>query len=224
MDVLVLKITGKAFDDGPELLGKYVSVLRTLSEKYRVVVVTGGGRMARNYIEMARRIGVSSNYWLDMIGISVSRINALFLIASLEGKAYPKPIESPIELLSAITSHKILVGGGLIPGQSTASVAVELAEALGVKKIYYFSATDYVYDKDPAKYPDAKPFKEIAGSRLKEILMQKQLPGEYALIDEKALDLALRSGIEIRLIFFKHPDKIFESLEGLNPGTRIIPE
>lgn len=224
MDVLVLKITGKAFDNGPDLLQKYVAILNTLSEKYKIVVVTGGGRVARNYIEMARNMGVSSNYWLDMIGIDVSRLNALLLIAALRGRAYPKPIESSTELLTAISSHDILVGGGLIPGQSTASVAVELAEAVGAKRIYYFSAVDYVYDKDPAKYSDAKPFKEIKGSRLKEILSQKQLPGEYALIDEKALDLALRSGIEIRLIFFKYPDRIFESIEGLNPGTRIIPE
>jgi uridylate kinase len=224
LNTLVLKITGKAFDEGPWLLEKYVSILKTLSEKYKLVVITGGGRLARHYIDMARNIGVVSNYWLDLIGIDVSRLNALLLIASMEGRAYPKPYESLSELLSALPYSNVLVAGGLIPGQSTASVAVQSAEAVGARILYYFSAVSYVYDKDPVKHVDAQPFKEITATRLKEILAQKQLPGEYALIDDKALDMAVRSGIEICLIFFKHPEKIFESLNGLNPGTRILPE
>ncbi|QOR95043.1 UMP kinase [Thermosphaera chiliense] len=224
LNTLVLKITGKAFDEGSGLIEKYVSILKTLSEKYKLIVITGGGRLARHYIDMAKNIGVTSNYWLDLIGIDVSRLNALLLIAGMEGRAYPKPYESLNELLSALPYSNVLVAGGLIPGQSTASVAVQSAEAVGARVLYYFSAIDYVYDKDPAKHSDAQPFKEITATRLKEILAQKQLPGEYALIDDKALDMAVRSGIEIRLIFFKNPEKIFESLNGLNPGTRILPK
>jgi uridylate kinase len=85
---LVIKITGKAFDD-PELLAKYIDVLRKLLEEYRILVVTGGGSIARKYIDSATRVGVKSNYWLDLIGIWASRLNGLILISALSNYAYP---------------------------------------------------------------------------------------------------------------------------------------
>lgn len=224
MKALVLKITGKAFDAGSSLVRKYVGVIQKLLEEYKLVVVAGGGEAARKYISLARDIGVRSNYWLDMIGIYASRLNALLLISYFQGRAYPKPVESPQEALEAITKCDLVVSGGLIPAQSTASVALELAEALGAGELYYFSAIGYVYDKDPRKYSDAKPFKEIRASELKSVLQQRMLPGEYALIDEKALDIAIRSGIRIQLIPFEEPERIFDALRGENPGTLIKPE
>lgn len=223
MTILVVKITGKAFDSGADVLAKYIKALRELSEKNKVVVVTGGGNIARRYIGLARDLGVVSNYWLDEVGIAVSRLNSYLLIAAMGDKAYPKPVEGLGELLRALGSHQIVFSGGLIPGQSTASVAIEAAEAVGARRVYYFSAIGYVYDKDPLRYSDAKPFQVIMASELKNILEQRLLPGEYALIDEKALDLALRSGIEIQLIPYESPEKIWEALSGKNPGTLIVP-
>lgn len=224
MRVLVLKITGKAFDAGSSLVIRYANIIRRLLEEHKLIVIAGGGEAARRYISLARDIGVKSNYWLDMIGIHASRLNALLLISYFQGRAYPKPVESPQEALDAIMKSDLVVSGGLIPAQSTASVALELAEAVGAGELFYFSAIGYVYDRDPRKYSDARPFKEIAASELKSALQQRMLPGEYALIDEKALDIALRSGIRIQLIPFEEPERIFEALGGGNPGTLIRPE
>lgn len=223
MKPLVLKVTGRVFDSEPELLAKLIHVVRGLSENYRIVIVAGGGGTARRYITSAKSIGVSSNYWLDLIGIWASRLNSLLLISALQPYSYPKPAASLEEALEALASSRIVVMGGLIPGQSTASVAVEVAEALSVSELYYLSAAGYVYDKDPARYPDAKPLKEINASMLKEMLRQKQLPGEYALIDEKALDLAVRSNILIKLVDYREPEKLLEAIRGGNPGSMIHP-
>lgn len=120
--------------------------------------------------------------------------------------------------------YPITVTGGLIPGQSTASVLLQVAEALGVKRVYYFSAVGKVYTKDPTKYPDAKPLNEISASELKKIVEQKTLPGDYALIDVQALELTVRSNIEVQVLDYKNPESIFEALKGKNPGTRILPK
>lgn len=220
---IVLKITGKAFDEEPLLIKRYVSVLRKLVERYNIVVVTGGGKTARRYIDIIRQTGVESNYWLDLAGIWVSRLNALLIIAALTPYSYPKPASSIEEAIVALGPFKIVVMGGLVPGQSTASVLLQVAEAFSVRRVYYYSVVGKVYTKDPLKHPDAEPLSIVTASELKGILEQSLLPGEYALIDTRALDIAIRSGIEIQVLFYKEPEQLFEALEGGNPGTTIIP-
>ncbi|ABN69882.1 uridylate kinase, putative [Staphylothermus marinus F1] len=222
-NTLVIKITGKLFDTNASLIKKYVEIFKDLSGKYKLAIITGGGGLARKYIGYAREIGVSSNYWLDMIGIRSAQLNAYLLISSLYPKAYPEPVNNLEELLRIMNNYEIAVLGGLIPGQSTSSVALEVAEALGVSKVIDYSAIDKVYDKDPLKYPDAKPYDKISIAKLREILRQKQLPGEYALIDLRALDIAERSKITIIITHYKKPNTIYDILRGENPGTIIYP-
>ncbi|MEM1627841.1 MAG: UMP kinase [Desulfurococcaceae archaeon] len=224
MEILVLKITGKAFDEGFQLISRYMDVmLKLLKEKYKLVIVTGGGSIARKYITLARELGINSNYWLDEIGIWVSALNGLLFIAGLQPYTYPHVSRDIVEVVSALRYNDVVVLGGLIPGQSTASVLLEVAEAVGARRVYYFSAVGKVYEKDPEKYPDAKAFDVIKASKLREIIEQKMLPGEYVLIDIHALDLAIRSNIEIQLLHYKEPELIFEALRGRNPGTLILP-
>lgn len=222
MEYVVLKITGKAFTSS-DLLLRYVEVIRALSKTHRVVVVTGGGEIARRYIEVARGININSNYWLDEIGIWVSRLNALLLIGALSPFTSPTPPQTLEDIIRAAILYPVTVTGGLIPGQSTALVLLQVAEALGASRVYYFSAIGKVYSKDPTKYPDAQPLSEITATELKRVIEQKILPGDYALVDLHALELAIRSNIEIQILDYKKPELLFEALRGQNPGTRILP-
>ena len=52
-----------------------------------------------------------------------------------------------------------MVAAGWHPGWSTDFVATILAERLQAKTILNLSNIDYVYDKDPNKYKDAKKIK-----------------------------------------------------------------
>jgi len=220
--VVVVKLTGKLFDDSAKLKN-YVELFRKLVEKYKFAIIVGGGNRAREAINLAKSVGVSSNYWLDVIGIAASQLNAYILIAGLTPHAYHKPVESLAELLQAVKTSSVAVIGGLIPGQSTAAVAVEVAEALGVDTVIDLAVVDYVYDKDPVKHPDAKMYKEIPASQLKRLLEQSILPGEYALIDVRALEMAMRSGIKIYIAHYKNPENLVKILSGENPGTVIYP-
>jgi len=222
VEYMVLKITGKAFTSS-DLLLRYIEVIRALSKTHRVVVVTGGGEIARRYIEVARGININSNYWLDEIGIWVSRLNALLLIGALSPFTSPTPPQTLEDIIRAAILYPVTVTGGLIPGQSTALVLLQVAEALGASRVYYFSAIGKVYSKDPTKYPDAQPLSEITVTELKRVIEQKILPGDYALVDLHALELAIRSNIEIQILDYKKPELLFEALRGQNPGTRILP-
>lgn len=223
----VLKITGKAFTlENTRVLRRYVEVLRELASRgYRIAVVAGGGFIARQYIDMARSLGVESNYWLDSIAIKASRLNAQLIATALHPIAYPKPAESLEELVETASRYKIVVIGGLIPGQSTATVAVEVAEALGVDTIVNAGAIDYVYTKDPTRHPNAKPLKQVTATQLLKLLETKMLPGQYELLDIHAIEIMKRSKIKMILTHYKKPENIMKIvLERQNPGTIILPE
>ncbi|MEM4488208.1 MAG: UMP kinase [Desulfurococcaceae archaeon] len=224
MSLLVIKITGKAFDEGTPLLDRYASTLKKLLETYKLLIVTGGGNTARKYMSVAKDLGVHSAYWLDSIGIMASRLNSLLLIASLSPHAYPRVPSTVEDTITALSSHRAVSVGGLIPGQSTAAVLLQVAEALAVRKVYYYSAIGKVYTKDPVKHPDAKPLSVIPASTLKAIIEQRNLPGEYALVDVSALDIAVRSKIEVQILNYREPELIYSALNGGNPGTIITPE
>ena len=55
--------------------------------KVQPIVITGGGRIARHYINLARNLG-SDEASLDIMGIEVSRLNAKLLIVALKEMAY----------------------------------------------------------------------------------------------------------------------------------------
>ncbi|MEM2602412.1 MAG: UMP kinase, partial [Candidatus Bathyarchaeia archaeon] len=75
----VVKISGSVFPKSLEtdLIKSYAAELRALREEgHGLIVVTGGGANARNYIRALRELGGSESH-CDEIGIRVSRLNAL---------------------------------------------------------------------------------------------------------------------------------------------------
>ncbi|MEZ0393478.1 MAG: UMP kinase [Desulfurococcaceae archaeon] len=220
---LVVKVTGKAFDS-PEILARTVEQIRELARSRSVLVVVGGGSLARKAIDLARSLGVASNFWLDEIGIEASRLNALLMAAALSPLSAPKIPSSLREALDMLASHRVVVMGGLVPGQSTAAVALEAAEMVGAREVYGLSAAGKVYDSDPSANPNARPLDVVKAAELKAILGSRGLPGDYALIDSTALDVAIRSKITIKIADYRRPELLAEMVSGGNPGTTILPE
>ncbi len=81
---VVLRIGGSvvASPVNTELMGKYAELLKTLKKQgHEVAVVVGGGKLAREFIGIAKNLGLDERAQ-DEIAISVSRLFAqLFLLA-----------------------------------------------------------------------------------------------------------------------------------------------
>ncbi|GAG25334.1 unnamed protein product, partial [marine sediment metagenome] len=77
-------------------------------------------------------------------------------------------ISDPTEKINF--KKKILFAGGWKPGWSTDYDAVLLAKNLCVNEIINITNTDYVYDKDPNKFKDAKPIKEISWKKFRKLV------------------------------------------------------
>lgn len=220
---VLLKLSGKIVNpDSPELIERYVqAIIRAVDSGRRIAVVVGGGQQARTYIRCARALGLN-NAQADMIGIEVARINALLLAYALGDYAYV-PIPRSIEdVQRAWSTGKVVVVGGLQPGQSTAAVAAVVAETLGIRRMLYATDVDGVYDKDPKRFPDAKRFDSISIDVLGQVMSQRFEAGGYELLDPIAVQVIKRSCIEV-VVFNGFDSGNFERiLSGEVVGTRIV--
>jgi len=213
---LVIKLSGRIFED-EELVLRYAQIIKARRDK--VGVVTGGGEVARRYISVARR-GGASNTFQDLLGIYASRLNALLLISLLDN-AYPRVPTNIEEFLEAWRIHQVVVSGGFQPGQSTATVAALVAEAVGASALLNAANIDAVYSDDPRKNPDAERIPELTYDEFEKILRSSSLPGGYELMDVWSLSILKRSCVTTYVFDGRRPEHIEAIARGENPGSRI---
>lgn len=223
---LVIKIGRYVFDGtfDAEKISAYVELFRKLKRDFhKIVVVTGGGEDSRKYIDAARKLG-GSEFICDVLGIGVSRLNALLFIAGLRDDAYPESPSTLEELRKAFEGGKIVVMGGLQPGQSTNAVAALAAEAIGANLLINATNIDGVYSADPKMNSKAQKLNVITTDNLlKIVLNRKLLAGKYELFDPIAIKIVGRSKIPARIIDGRKPDNIERVIKGEDIGTLIQP-
>jgi uridylate kinase len=223
-DRIVIKLSGRVFsgDDNGSDIRKYAGLLAELSARVQPVVVAGGGKMARHYISIARGFGLDEAS-LDIMGIEVSRLNAKLLIAALGRKAHPSVPEDLEQVTDAVASSgKVVVTGGLHPGQSTNATAALIAEKVGAKKFINATDVDGIYDSDPRTNKNARMFNEITTRKCRELLGgENSMAGGYDLMDIVALKVIERSKIPT-VVIKSDPATIKNAAIGrAASGTRI---
>ena len=222
---LVLKIGGSILfnenDINIELINQWIKIIRKLrNDGHQVGVVVGGGKPARDFTKAAQELGANASYQ-DLIGIASARQNARLIISGLS-EAFPHPPKDYQELISVVHEHPLVIVGGFQPGQSTNAVAAIFAEYIGADYLFNLSNITHVYDKDPAKFRDAKPLDQISYFEFTEILKQnEQSPGEYALFDVVGVGIVQRSKIKLVFLDGRTPEFLLDILEGKNQGTLV---
>jgi uridylate kinase len=224
---IVIKLTGRVFNS-EELVSKYADIIAEEAGK-GVVVVTGGGDVAWRYIEMARKL-TGREAAADMLGIWASRLNALLMMYTLLARGvnvYLSIPETLQELGKAYSSSKVIVMGGLQPGQSTTMVSVLAAEYLGIGTVVNCSNIDALYTDDPSKNPNAVKIWRAKLSEVEGILSRegvRSFAGTYELIDEWALQIMRRSNVSMVILDGRDPGKLIKYLRyGDIDGTLITP-
>jgi len=220
----VLKVGGFAFSDGRQesILQQYVDLLIQLSKEHQLIVIAGGGAIARIYINAARKMGVPESL-CDQLGILVSRLNARLIADGLGEHAYPEIPLTVSELKHYYASGKIVAMGGLQPGHSTNAVAAIAAETVRAEIFINATNVDGVYTGDPTKDPKARRLEEVTVSRLSEILSGgKTSAGTYELMDPVALKVIERSRIPTTIIDGRTPTNVLKAIRREKTGTRII--
>ena len=167
-------------------------------------IVIGGGAIARIYIKAARELGVNESS-CDMMGIDISRVNCRLLLGAIGQQAYPKPAHNLEQALEYATSRKIVIMGGITPGQSTTSVTFELAEALNATDVLILTDVDGVYNKDPKKHKDAVKYEKLTTDQIESLFISsgsdtQSAAGEYRIMDAISLQIFKRSKLHVQLL------------------------
>jgi uridylate kinase len=202
---VVLKIGGSVLvpsEASPDThaISGVISVLRDLNRSMLTGVVVGGGKINSAYVDAGRKLGMNQ-YQLDQLGIEISRINAKLLASSAKFALQRIP-ESVEEASALMEKGKVVVMGGVTPGQTTDAVAALWAENLGGARLVITTNVDGVYDKDPAKHGDAKKFDLMAAENLVKLanLYDSRGARENFVVDLLAAKIIKRSGIETHII------------------------
>lgn len=199
---IVIKLSGSLFglNANKEFIEKYAHMLLDIHKSLQPIVISGGGTIARQYINFARMLG-SDEANLDIMGIDVSRLNARLLLVALGDRAYPNVPKSLEEVTTAAESGKIVVSGGLHPGQSTNATSALIAERVGAMRFLNATDVEGIYDSDPNTNKNAKLFRRITIQQCMEILVAgSSMAGTYDLMDIVALKVIERSKIPTRIV------------------------
>lgn len=220
---VVIKLSGSIFSQDTDYakIRKYAEMLSDISNRVQPIVIAGGGKVARHYINLARNLG-SDEANLDIIGIDVSRLNAKLLITALGDQAYSQVPKNLEEVAIAVDSSKIVIAGGLHPGQSTNATSALIAETSKASSFVNATDVDGIYDSDPNTNTKARLFKEITVNECMEILrVESAMAGTYDLMDIIALKVIERSKIPTRVVRSDTSD-IRDAVDGKDIGTKII--
>ncbi len=213
---IALSVGGSILDD-IDYIRKLASVLKKISRKNKLYIVTGGGKTARKYIDICRSFGANESF-LDDVGIDATRLNARLLIAAI-GNAYPKPATNFDEAIIGGKNFPVVVMGGTHPGHTTDAVTAMLAERVKADKLIIATNVDYVYTADPKKYRNAKVLKKLTADEL--IKIASRIGGEAgskSVVDLLAARIIARSKIKTFVINGKN----LSSLKNLVEGKKFV--
>ena len=221
---IVLSLGGSVLlpDLEKPFIKQYVDILTKLSEKFRLFVVVGGGGTARKYINLAKNYG-GDNAFADELGILVTRLNATLLIGALGEEAYPTIPKDYSDALCAAETGKIVVMGGVTPGQTTDAVAAVLSERVKASLFVNLTAIDGIYSADPKADPSARKYERMTPLELLNIIVsQHAIAGINTVMDIVAVKIIERSHIPLLVIDGRSPQLLMDAINlGEYSGTLV---
>jgi uridylate kinase len=203
-----------------EFVRAIAAAIKKSNEKIGILV--GGGKTAREYAEAARNLG-ASEFEADELAIMSTRQNAMLLVAALKGTAYPVALTDFINAKKAAVNSRVVIMGGTIPGVTTDTDAVLLAEAIGAKRLVNISHISGIFNKDPRKFNDAKKFDRLSFDEMIALAMEsdKRKAGTNFVFDMVACKLIARSKIETHFVG-KEISEIEKAIAGKKHNGSVV--
>jgi uridylate kinase len=222
METIVLSIGGSVIlseNADVSFFKKLINLLKKFSKRYKIYIVVGGGKVARSYIKLGRKLNLAEKT-LDELGIEITRINAKLLtnIIGISNKEIPFTTENAKKI-----NKPIIIMGGTAPGHSTDMVGAELAEKVKADGFIIATNVDGIYDKDPNKYSNAKQLREISIEKLlDEYETEWNLAGKNIAIDGPALKIIHRAKIPTFVVNGRRLDQLEKAMTNQSfDGTKI---
>ncbi len=177
-------------------------IMQKVGQGYRFVIVVGGGRTARSYVDSAGEIDETmTDEDKDWIGIHTTRLNAHLLRTVFRSVAHPRVNDNPHDFEEfRDCKEPVVIASGWRPGFSTDFDAVVLGYNLGAKTVINLSNIDYVYDKDPNKFDDAQKIEKMTWDTYRGLIGNEWSPGMHAPFDPVASQFASEHGVNVAIV------------------------
>jgi uridylate kinase len=228
---VLVKLSGEAFAGGagfgidPDTVGK---IALELSDVHRVgvgvAVVVGGGNILRG--QSAEGQGMERAQ-ADYAGMLATVINALALQDSLEKLKVPTRVQTAIPIsqvaepfirrraIRHIEKNRvvILAAGTGNPYFTTDTAAALRALELHCDAVLKATNVDAVYDKDPKKFADARPYKTVT--------YEEAIERKLRVMDLTAFAVCMENDLPIVVFDIAVPGNIKRAVLGEGIGTLV---
>ena len=192
-------------------LKRFKRLILSLTNTHRFIIVTGGGAVARAYVQGVGNLVKTTARERDLLGITATRLNGELLRLLFKEKAHDKVIIDPTKKENL--TKPITIAAGYQPGASSDHVAVLLAKTYGAKTILNLSNTDYIYTADPKKDPQAKACKRLRWSELQKIVGTTWIGSGHFPFDPIATKKARTLGVTLYALNGKNLNAVKHAIE-----------
>jgi len=221
---LVVRLGGSvvASPVNTELMSKYADLIKTVkAQGHDVAVVVGGGAMAREFIKIAKDLGLDIQAQ-DEVAISVSRLYAQLFLKRLGEAGCSKVAVTLEDAAQCLSKGKIAVMGGLKPGITTDAVAALVAERINADLLVKGTDQEGVYNKDPRKHADSVKLDQLSFDDLPKIFGGSvHKAGIHQIIDPEAIKVLKRHRVKLIVVNGFNPQNILSAVNGEKVGTVV---
>jgi len=183
-----------------KFLKKFKKVILRNTKKYKFIIVCGGGKTARKYINALHKF-TDDKKKLSFIGLSATRLNS-FLVSSIFSQD-PWKINYEDNLLKKELRKQDVVfdtAAEYKPNSTSDSSAAEIAKQF---KGIFINLTNVngLFDKNPLKHKDTKFIPEISWKDFDKIAQKmKYEPGMHFVLDPTASKIILKNKIKTYIL------------------------
>ncbi len=228
---VLLKLSGEQFAGGSGV-GIDSNFINTLAKDIKaavdmsvqIAVVVGGGNFVRGKDFKVVGLKEETAHYMGMIS---TMLNGLALKDVLSSVGQPAYVQSrlgidkvadnfdPAKANNHLSSGEVVIilGGTGKPFVTTDTGAVQAAVALKCDIVLKATKVDGVYDKDPAKYKDAKKFASITHQ-------EASANPDIQVMDNEAHDQAEEHGLPV-IVFELSSENLKKVIQGQDIGTQI---
>lgn len=229
---VLLKISGEQLSGKHEVgidpeVGHYLAkeCKKVVDAGCQLVLVVGGGNMVRG-AELAGQ-GIK-RVTADQMGMLSGLMNAMAITDIFESEDLHTRCMSNIHAEQVAESYSyrlaekhleqsrvVVVAGGIArPYFTHDTAAVSIGLELDCEVVLKLTKVEGVFDKDPAKFPDAQ--------LLKKLTYQEAVADEgIKVMDKAAVGLAMEQGMPLIVIDPMQPDNILKAVQGEPIGSYI---
>jgi len=225
--VIVLSLGGSLIipnDIDVKFLEQFRKVIIKNSNKYKFVIVCGGGSTAREYIEgLSKLKSNKKEFHQGLLGIASTRLNARFMTYFFgidANKGIPHDMK---EVKNMLRVYDVVFCGALryAKNETSDGTSAKLANFFNTT---FINLTDIkgLYNKNPKIFKNAKFISTISWKKFQEMASRISFkPGQHFVLDQEASKIILKNKIKAYILGrnMKNLDNFLNNKKFI--GTRI---